>query len=116
MTFSLKQYNKSQYREYTGEPKKGEVWEIIEKSNSIRPYDKKVPIVVISNKGGEIRALVCSNCPSRDVKQYEIKDPRSAGVFDKNYVDLNVISFPRNRLTRRLGRLSGFDKNLVMFY
>ena len=114
MTFSLKQYNKGR-QEYTGEPRKGEVWETIEKSNPLRPYDRKVPIVVLSNTGGKIRAYVCSNQPVRGAEQYEIKDPMSAGVFDKSFVDLKAITLPRDKLTRRLGWLSGFDKNLVRF-
>ena len=114
MTLSLKQYNKVRL-DYSGEPKKGEVWEIIEKSNSVKPYYRKVPVIVLSNKEGKIRTYICTNWPSREGKQYEIKDPRTAGVFDKSFVNLDVVTFSRDRMIRKIGRLSGFDKNLIMF-
>jgi hypothetical protein len=114
MAFSLKQYNKIR-QEYKGEPKKGEVWEIVEKANLLRPNDIKVPVIVISNINGVVRAYVCTNRLCNDAKQYELKDPMTAGVMDKCFVDIDVVTIPKERLTRRLGKLSGFDKNLIMF-
>ncbi len=108
MSDYLGQYKRSQKprRNNTGSgtPCPGEVWWV---SNLDGIKDR--PILVLRCESGTVTFRKCTSQHSCTVARTLIEDYLEAGLDKETYVDPNVRTIPRNRLVRRMGKLSDYD-------
>lgn len=88
-----------------GSPRPGEIWWAPNLDNI-----KDRPVLVLRNEGGRI---VCRKCTTqfKTYVQYDtIEDYFEAGLEKETYVDPVLRTIPRNRLSRKMGSLTEFDR------
>ena len=86
-------------------PKPGEVWWV-----SMLDGIKDRPILVISCDGDVVRCRKCTSQTSAFRQRDLIEDCLEAGLDKTTYVDPEKRTIPRDRLVRRMGELSEYDR------
>ncbi len=107
MTDYLKQYKragKSKNNTGSGTPQPGEIWWA---SNLDSIKDR--PVLVLGHSGNMVTIRKCTSQTSTVRQRDLIEDYMEAGLEKETYVDPEVRSVPRDRLARKLGKLSDYD-------
>ena len=107
MTDYMKQFKRSNGTENNrgkGTPQPGEIWWA---SNLDGIKDR--PVLVLGHSGNMVTIRKCTSQTSTVRQRDLIVDYMEAGLEKETYVDPEVRSVPRDRLARKLGRLSEYD-------
>ncbi|MBQ3736232.1 MAG: type II toxin-antitoxin system PemK/MazF family toxin [Candidatus Methanomethylophilaceae archaeon] len=107
MTDYLKQYKRGQgtgNNRGKGAPQPGEIWWVLNLDGI-----KDRPVLVLDHSGNMVTIRKCTSQTSTVRHRDLIEDYMEAGLDKETYADPEVRSIPRDRLARKLGRLSEYD-------
>ena len=107
MTDYLKQYKrneKAKTRLAKGTPQPGEIWWA---SNLDGIKDR--PVLILGRSGDVCQYRKCTSQLSEIRERAVIEDYIEAGLDKETYVDTDICTIERNRLVRKLGKLSEYD-------
>ena len=93
-----------------GTPKPGEVWWV---SNLDGIKDR--PVLVLGHSSNNIRFRKCTSKSSAEFHRDLIEDYYEAGLDKSTFVDREVRVIDRNRLVRKMGSLSDYDREKFGF-
>ena len=108
MTDYMKQYKrneKSKNNAGRGTPMPGEIWWVSNLDNI-----KDRPVLVLGCSGNMVTFRRCTSQTSTVRQRDLIEDYMEAGLDKETYVDKEVRSTPRDRLVRKIGMLSEYDR------
>jgi len=103
----MKQYKRSNgtgNNRGKGTPQPGEIWWA---SNLDGIKDR--PVLVLGHSGNMVTIRRCTSQTSTVRQRDLIEDYMEAGLEKETYVDTEIRSIPRDRLARKLGKLSEYD-------
>ncbi len=109
MTDYLKQYKRGTGKTNNagkGTPQPGEIWWV---SNLDGIKDR--PVLILDYNGNMYRCRKCTSQPSAIRQRDVIEDYMEAGLDKETYVDPEIRTLERNRLVRKLGKLSEYDRS-----
>ena len=89
-------------------PRPGDVWWGNVQYEGSNQY-KGRPVLVRDIIGDNVVCCPCTSQYHDGITTYRIMDPISAGLAKTTYVKNQPQTFPRSRLSRRMGRLSSHD-------
>lgn len=104
----LKQYQKSagpKNNAGTGTPQPGEIWWV---SNLEGIKDR--PVLIMGHNGNTYSYRKCTSQLSPTRNRYVIEDYLEAGLDKQTYVDPEIRNIDRNRIVRKIGELSDYDR------